>query len=109
MEHTKEPWRYGEDNDGWYVACGSEQLGYALSEANARRIVACVNACAGIDDPEAWINNARFHSHETVSAIVKQRDELLAAFTVVWISANREAWDAKTVARFDELLVLVVA
>ena len=41
--------------------------------------IACVNACAGIDDPEKWINSARFYSHETVSAIVKQRDDLLAA------------------------------
>lgn len=62
MNHTKEPWHvegYGQMNR---ITDGKETVGYidpiirarpkiddiAEGEANARRIVACVNACAGI-------------------------------------------------------------
>lgn len=50
-KHTPGPWAYGKDNDGWYLEqVGSNaQHGYALSEDDARRIVACVNAFDGID------------------------------------------------------------
>lgn len=56
-DHTKEPW------DGDYAAifvsdvdiamCVDHDVGREVSIANARRIVACVNACAGIADPSA--------------------------------------------------------
>jgi hypothetical protein len=42
------PWEFGEDNDGWYVSVGDEQLAHGMTEENAQRIAACVNACAGI-------------------------------------------------------------
>ena len=58
MNHTKEPWHAiqnpewenadyrisNKDNDKW---ANFNQIAYA-NEANAKRIVACVNACAGI-------------------------------------------------------------
>jgi len=65
-EHTPEPWstgpthviarRYQDDKDRrvtQFVAetfgrAGHEDLGRAEQEANARRIVACVNTCKGI-------------------------------------------------------------
>jgi hypothetical protein len=60
-EHTKEPWH--TTNNGVYShikdaerasigdTCASSYLGYnTLSIANAERIVACVNACAGIEN-----------------------------------------------------------
>ncbi len=47
-----ELWEYGEDNDGWYVGPPGEQVGYACSQQNAERIVACVNACRGIPTDE---------------------------------------------------------
>lgn len=53
-QHTPEPWvvngshiesenEHGWVNDGWIIA----DLSGSQIEANARRIVACVNACAG--------------------------------------------------------------
>ncbi len=63
-EHTKEPWAVGADNPPFYagdtVVLGvKEGLPFVLaqcnhnfdelSRANARRIVACVNACQGIE------------------------------------------------------------
>ena len=62
MEHTPEPWKLNylgscaagvgietEDDEVVSVTCSSCQGDdERLSAANARRIVACVNACAGI-------------------------------------------------------------
>lgn len=56
MEHMKEPWSYAADHDepevciDWNVFDSQGQLVFVASEANARRIVACVNACAGISE-----------------------------------------------------------
>ena len=61
MNHTKEPWHV-KKNPEWgnadYRISNKEddewanfgQIAYA-SEYNAKRIVACVNACAGMGDP----------------------------------------------------------
>jgi hypothetical protein len=49
-------WGYGEDNDGWYVGPPGEQIGYAISESDAKRIAACVNACIGIPTDVLNIN-----------------------------------------------------
>lgn len=95
MEHTKEPWEFVEaiDNfssarivedcisgsikgDGWHIArvWGDNGAGYE----NARRIVACVNACAGIDTLSleaggiGWLQTA-------CQLAYSQRDELLEA------------------------------
>lgn len=51
-EHTKEPWhvfKYGvQSENNWTIAITDTKLNNG--EANARRIVACVNACAGIQE-----------------------------------------------------------
>jgi hypothetical protein len=85
-KHTKEPWSFGEDNDGWYVEKDGMQIAFGLSESDAGRIVACVNACAGISTdllskaallPEHI--DARERLSEYTNSIEQQRDELLAA------------------------------
>lgn len=39
-------WTYGGDNDGWYVSDDTgTQRGWAMAEADARHLAACVNAC----------------------------------------------------------------
>ena len=56
MKHTKEPWEFGDIYSygiGFVYGAGievAETNGNSLEEinANAKRIVACVNACAGI-------------------------------------------------------------
>ena len=56
QKHTPGPYGYGEDNDGWYLESESakaklghgDQIAYCLSEDDARRITACVNACEGV-------------------------------------------------------------
>ena len=82
--HTNEPWQVDEPTQIWapsigqYVAitdCEPELnlVPREVQEANARRIVSCVNACAGIDT-EIIERNAN-----KVSDLLTQRDELLAA------------------------------
>ena len=88
--HTPEPWRAGlhstvvsdtpvpgmsgSDAVEYY---GGHLIGESITEANARRIVACVNACRGLGTDE-------LEQHGLVSAVgyelielTKQRDELL--------------------------------
>ena len=50
QKHTPGPYSCGEDNDGWYLESLSakEQIAYCLSEDDARRISACLNACEGV-------------------------------------------------------------
>lgn len=55
-ERTKGPYEYGEDRDGWFLESAStkeklgygDQIAYCLSEHDARRIRACLNACEGV-------------------------------------------------------------
>ena len=94
-EHTKEPWRLG--NTSSVVADepvigmnGSDAVEYygghliceSVVPSNASRIVACVNACAGIPDNvlEKAAECAASGRFGTMAAMYKaQRDELLAA------------------------------
>jgi hypothetical protein len=53
IKHTAEPWRFYDWSDGSVSIHDSHDDRIAnmvddFDEANARRIVACVNACAGI-------------------------------------------------------------
>ena len=71
MSHTPEPWYKNQfnikspitvqSNTGeWVCKVSSEgnwaQQSHKTEKANAARIVACVNACAGMDDPAAEID-----------------------------------------------------
>ena len=66
--HTPTPWKVTPSHTGRGWNIDGPRLGLALpwlvarteseepvDEANAQRIVACVNACAGMADPEATI------------------------------------------------------
>ena len=90
-QHTPTPWGFSRDDengvefnitsDKWYVAVCCDAPGNAFPQDNARRIVACVNACAGIptDDLEQCPSGGLFHLADHANELVKQRDELLAA------------------------------
>ena len=73
MKHTPEPWHYDSCDDkahptvkaGEYFItdCCSCAMPLGIEEepmiANAKRIVACVNALAGIEDPAAFVEQAK--------------------------------------------------
>lgn len=93
MQHTPEPWivsgsiriesehEHGSVNDGWIIGdmCGSD------AKANARRIVACVNSCAGIGNEDlesakiANLLSAGALAIRQLQAITDKRDILLNA------------------------------
>lgn len=102
-DHTPEPWRVDSGKDyytkGLHI-CGDadnetngagiagiwdgrDELPESVQEANARRIVACVNACAGI--PTVALEKLPYGVAvlDAFMAVQKQRDELLAALTVI--------------------------
>ncbi|WP_434627561.1 hypothetical protein [Chromobacterium sp. CV08] len=91
-QHTKEPWKYLTSHGGACVvvidATGRDlfqTLGYSdrskhMPLANARRIVACVNACAGLSDAVVSHGLVPASQHSTV---VHQRNQLLAALSAV--------------------------
>lgn len=100
MSHTPEPWHIAEeafDNDDFketVIRALDDRAAVAVTlefgannpgmrEANARRIVACVNACASIpDDMVSHVVSFGLQGHNKVSdelvAMKAQRDELLA-------------------------------
>lgn len=83
MRHTKEPWQIrtienehsnpdtrivNNEPDPWVIAeidmcCNEHDLDdiHAEPNANAQRIVACVNALASVEDVEKWM--AKLHEH----------------------------------------------
>lgn len=82
MEHTKEPWHSGcrqiEDGNGVLIASLSGWKGDAESKANARRIVACVNACAELPQDALDGGWTALGMSRHARNVEKQRDELLA-------------------------------
>jgi hypothetical protein len=108
MNHTKEPWEVGifklpngELNHAVFAANDIRAMALTgvvgavdsdESMANASRIMACVNACAGIptDDLERWgISLIEKIREDEANVLGRQRDELLAAAITV-----RDAFDS---------------
>jgi len=98
IKHTPEPWKYDGDDDGDVVVWGAspnddfignvgvpiKQMGVIidLDLANARRIVACVNACAGVHDnylSAVTEEGGAAKFFEEREQFKSQRDELLEA------------------------------
>lgn len=92
MEHTKEPWSIAKHDKSIVICFQGEKTPHGTTpyfagggslederNANARRVVACVNACKGIDTVELEMDNSLFiaalrEKHE----LRQQRDELLS-------------------------------
>lgn len=95
QQHTAEPWHVDEENtariiyasDGWAIAdlISSQMLTEQTAKANARRIVACVNACAGIpsDLLEAFRTGGALKVLATNLEIARERDELAEALRLL--------------------------
>lgn len=107
MSHTPEPWIYDENRPANFYsddATGSiigECERYAFVKrsdeerrANARRIVACVNACRGVDNNQLMVTSVS-GAILMLREAEQQREGLLAALEeVVRISDRKhDAWD----------------
>ena len=121
-KHTPEPWVfddrpdidtnfYSDDATGSIIG-GCQEYTFAHRDiedrfANAKRIVNCVNACAGMADQAAEI-----------AELKRQRDELLSALGVAiplikqarldWCDQNAESYDEDVVTPYDAILYLPI-
>ena len=117
MSHTKEPWRIGrfagpasyevvretvgatdivvDTETGVYVLAQCNNNFPEDAKANARRIVACVNACAGISTENLEDNIPVKELALRYNETIRQRDELLAALNdaVQIAKVAHEYWD----------------
>jgi len=113
IKHTPEPWHQGVyDNPNRLALAifdeGHDEVAVCDTVETARRIVACVNACAGIDTERLEENAAdpiaglfgRIAAHEGIAKrkAEKERDELLAALRALygWQRAEVEHFGATT-------------
>lgn len=96
-DHTKEPWIQNHDDVcagqpfNVLATCSWDGAGDAEfdGEANARRIVACVNACTGIENDEL--------------------EQVQYAYLLESIKLARSAiWDADNLANYSEKLLLAI-
>jgi hypothetical protein len=126
MTHTKEPWQVNFSDPTQICDCDGENRGCAPiavmadgdddAEANARRIVACVNACAG--QPTELLEAAgigllgksidkiaAFHARSMTAE--QQRDNLLAALkaTLPLLKGHQET--PEKVARYSNALAAI--
>lgn len=76
--HTPEPWDYDADDLTLYSLSDGSELVDLNDRGNVRRIVGCVNACAGIDTEKLGIYPVTLCGLSYVQ-LEKQRDELLEA------------------------------
>lgn len=141
QKHTPEPWRvecdeYDDGNDGCQARAwptvwagdieliGAEgfysELGRDFDIANARRIVACVNACAGLSTeileayPASDIIRTPFGGLIRAEKAERQRDQLidLVARALPYIECLTEdrAYKVDHVAKFvDEIAAAIAA
>lgn len=82
--HTPEPWRVAIHAPAGLVKIEADKIVVAdtiRNEANATRLVACVNACAGMTDPAQEIAALRARSNNVpamCAEVEKQRAEIKA-------------------------------
>lgn len=89
-KHTPEPWRIesATKKDNWRIIGDNNQVvstfSGSMDMANARRIVACVNACAGIgtDHLELALAGGVTVLQE-LDRVKQQRDQLRAALEAI--------------------------
>lgn len=102
--HTPEPWFYQEDSDEYthiirpesnpgMIVVHLRQDSTGKAEADARRIVACVNACSRFSTEHLenypLISEHGFSMYKSVKA---QRDELLAALKRIERFNGLKSW-----------------
>jgi hypothetical protein len=108
-KHTPEPWCFREtwddniipvdlsgDWDSIFFQVGNYDTP-ACSRANGERIVSCVNACAGMEDPEAEIRKLRADNavlRDALTYYATQKCQLVKlAFARVALAQTTEAPD----------------
>lgn len=102
-EHSQEPWI----NDvygfvGSNTGCIADLRVYHNRRENARRIVACVNACAGMDDPAAEIARLR-------AEVEKMHDIAISVYHTMEYDEDMSAVSEMRTAKFSDRLKAAIA
>lgn len=91
--HTPEPWQLrasaADPNYQHIASDADDRIACTRKQENARRIVACVNACGGIDTAQLEAEAGKLFPQPRL--LTEQRDELAAALRV--FADTFEAWD----------------
>lgn len=110
MEHTKEPWKikHGHNSDYPMQIVGHDESSITTfdsfakpksktTQANARRIVACVNACAEMpqEDLEELAKVGVIELIVYADDMSQQRDELLAVLEAMLQEVDDYHWTTK--------------
>ena len=108
-QHTKEPWKVSGTEH--IVAGGNYVVALDCKPEDARRIVACVNACAGLSTQCLEETGGGV---EHYIAVIKQRDDLLAALEAVNESAvcfakNEYSINADAISKVEDAIASVKA
>jgi hypothetical protein len=115
--HTKEPWVFDQYGNANVNGETIRTMGFALSScktsiANARRIVACVNACAGLSIE--MLENAAlyppvksaFNGYITMKG---ERDELLSALKGLVAIAETEISDPENLSEMTHAKAAIIS
>lgn len=112
--HTAEPWTV--ETDGAHITIRAD--GYPVAEmwmsdgkheANARRIVACVNACKGAPTALLERSSEVIPPDAPYSAIVKQRDELAAALRMAGAFFDKYGFPRAAIDEVDAIRAALAA
>jgi hypothetical protein len=105
MNEASGLWRLDSENESMIESGNGIHIASVQNEDDARRIVACVNACSGISNEELEAI-AQDDSTDALNELLVQRDELLAAIEpLAELCDNLCRWDR----RFDDALDAVDA
>mgnify|MGYP000223358628 CR=1 FL=1 len=77
MEHTPEPWIVDQDDSTMIETLGGIHVVSCQDDDDADRIVACINACAGLKSKD--IEKVVRQPLASYRDLMRQRDQLLAA------------------------------
>lgn len=105
--HTKEPWTYYPEENGLEWGIDAGEWGIAIcaaapgpsnetAEDNARRIVACVNACTGIPT-----NHIEDGSANILAYSINLHRQLAD------MTADRDSWEAQADARVKDCVMFI--
>lgn len=80
-KHTPEPWAYDNEfivdaSDNYLADCAGSDFSVEQDRYNAQRIVACVNAMAGIEDPGAFMEVVKQLELDAAERIMSENKEL---------------------------------
>lgn len=79
MTNHNEPWTLADINGFPVVHDTTDAVVFLTDAVNTPRIIACVNACAGFDDPAreiAWLQSTLASMTKTVETLTRHIDQI---------------------------------